>query len=160
MSRPLTPGGGPATPERYVCGAVAALPLRLVSLALEITPGERGHPLDVATRLRCVLERHTDGPHSDLVREVGRSAGEVWTQWEDGGPPEYVCLLPDCPADNGEPGGANEACTLYEGHSGAHSYHCADAACPDAACPDAACADPACADDEDAPGTRTEPVPR
>ncbi|ANW18867.1 hypothetical protein [Streptomyces clavuligerus] len=124
---PPGPGGGSAPAARYVCGAPVTLPLQLITLALEITPRLPGHPLEVATDLRCALERHTGGPHFDLVREPGRpDSGAVWTLWEEGSRPECVCLLPDCPVDNGEPGGANEACALYEGHPGVHSYHCAD----------------------------------
>ncbi|MER6912466.1 hypothetical protein ABT354_12425 [Streptomyces sp. NPDC000594] len=133
MSHPLTPEGpGEPVPDgeggtRYLCGATVTLPLRLVSLALEITPHLQGHPLEVATGLSCLLERHRTGAHVDLVRELDRpGGGAVWTPWEEGARPEYVCLLPDCPADNGEPGGANEACALYEGHPGVHTFHCAD----------------------------------
>ncbi|MFI1014293.1 hypothetical protein [Streptomyces sp. NPDC020965] len=114
--------GGP-----LVCGATAVLPLQLLLVALEIIPGGQAHPLDVATRLRCCLERHADGPHYDFVRELDDTdLGEVWTQWETGRPPESVATLPDCDAHNGRPGGLNDACTLFFGHPGAHSFSCAD----------------------------------
>ncbi|MGW1977454.1 hypothetical protein [Streptomyces sp. NPDC001889] len=108
---------------RRICGATITLPLRLLVLALDITPAEQGHPLEVVTRLRCGLEEHPDGPHFDLVRELDdASRGEVWTWWDEGRSPEAVGLLPDCPADNGEAAGANDACALFDGHFGAHSF--------------------------------------
>ncbi|GAA2222663.1 hypothetical protein GCM10010232_03870 [Streptomyces amakusaensis] len=113
--------------SRFVCAATVRLPLQLVVLALEITPDERGHPMEVATELRCGLEEHADGAHFDLVRELDdASGGEVWTRWEEGQVPEGVAVLADCGADNGRPGGENEACALYRGHGGGHSFEYAD----------------------------------
>ncbi|MGW6454769.1 hypothetical protein ACWF94_02375 [Streptomyces sp. NPDC055078] len=112
---------------RVGCGAAATLPLQLLVLALEIVPGAPGHPLEVTTRLRCGLEAHTEGAHFDLVRGLDDSDhGEVWARWEDGRVPECVAVLPDCPADNGRPGGGNDGCTLFEKHPGGHSFAFAD----------------------------------
>ncbi|MGW6458116.1 hypothetical protein ACWF94_19765 [Streptomyces sp. NPDC055078] len=117
----------PEREQRIVCAAGAVLPLRLLVLALEITAGEPGHPLEVTTRLRCGLEAHGTGTHFDLVRELDDGGeGEVWARWEGDREPEYVANLADCPADNGRPGGDNEACTLFEDHPGGHSFEFAD----------------------------------
>ncbi|MFI1017572.1 hypothetical protein [Streptomyces sp. NPDC020965] len=105
------------------CTHTADLPIQLVLYALEITPDEQGSPLDVSTRLRCSLERHTTGPHVDLVRELDDAThGEIWARWEDDHTPDAVAILPDCPTHNGQPAGRNEGCELFEGHSGGHSH--------------------------------------
>ncbi|WP_194292693.1 hypothetical protein [Streptomyces katsurahamanus] len=112
---------------RIVCGAPATLPPRLLLHALQIAPDARAHPFEVATHLRCGLERSHRGPHVDLVRELDDpSRGEVWTWWCEGHAPTGVAVLPDCPADNGLSGGDNDACTLYRCHPGGHSFECAD----------------------------------
>ncbi|MGW6455946.1 hypothetical protein ACWF94_08455 [Streptomyces sp. NPDC055078] len=108
---------------RRVCAVTATLPLRLLALVLEIAPGERPHPLEVVTGLRCAMEEHADGPHFDLVHELKDAGrGEVWVRWESGCEPECVAVLPDCPADNGKPDGENDACTLFSEHPGGHSF--------------------------------------
>ncbi|MCM2390126.1 hypothetical protein [Streptomyces albipurpureus] len=108
------------------CAETAGLPLQLLVSTLEIAPDEPGHPLEVVTHLRCALEAEHNGPHFDLVRVLDGDQGEVWARWAGGQEPEWVAVLADCTADNGLPGGANEACTLFQGHRGRHSFACAD----------------------------------
>ncbi|MGW6457681.1 hypothetical protein ACWF94_17495 [Streptomyces sp. NPDC055078] len=113
--------------ERHICAATATLPLQLIVLVLDISPGEPGHPLEVVTGLRCSLEKHSAGLHFDLVRELNDARqGEVWVRWAEGQVPECVAVLPDCPDDNGEEGAANEACTLFRDHPGGHSFEYSD----------------------------------
>ncbi|MFE5855174.1 hypothetical protein ACFQ61_18435 [Streptomyces sp. NPDC056500] len=110
-----------------VCAASADLPLQLLLFALEIAPDEPGHPLEVVTQLRCPLEGGHLGPHLDLVRALDGDRGDVWARWEDGQEPRAVAVLADCTADNGLPGGAQDACTLFLGHPGGHGFTFVDA---------------------------------
>lgn len=116
MCQPIGPG----------CAETAGLPLQLLVCALEIAPDEPGHPLEVVTRLRCALEAEHTGSHFDLVRVLDGDQGEVWARWEDGQEPASVAVLPDCAAGDGLLGGTNDACTLFQGHRGRHSFACAE----------------------------------
>ncbi|MEU9603151.1 hypothetical protein [Streptomyces sp. NPDC048057] len=117
----------PRTPPRRICADLATLPLQLVVLTQDMWPDPPAHPIQIVTRLRCALESHEKGPHFDLVRELDDSEeNEVWAQWKTGRDPSAVTLLRDCPADNGAPGGAHEACVLFAGHPGGHSYEFTD----------------------------------
>ncbi|MEO3974106.1 hypothetical protein [Streptomyces sp. CAU 1734] len=119
--------GDGTAPDRRICGASATLPLQLTVLAIEIAPDAGAHPLRIMTGLRCGLEAHSTGFHSDLVHEIDEmDAGAVWAHWKDGRPPRVVEILADCESDNGEPEGANEACTLFDGHAGGHSFEFSD----------------------------------
>ncbi|MFF8959058.1 hypothetical protein [Streptomyces sp. NPDC014894] len=113
---------------RHVCGEISTLPLQLLVIALEFAPGGHVHPLEVATRLRCGLEREHAGPHHDFVRELddGMDPGEIWVRWESGQDPLSIAALPDCEAGNGLPAGRDDACVLYAGHPGGHSFAYAD----------------------------------
>ncbi|MFJ4772519.1 hypothetical protein ACIP88_26010 [Streptomyces uncialis] len=113
--------------SKRMCGATARLPLELIVLALDITPEMPGHPMEVATGLRCPLEAHTTGQHHELVRELGvPERGEVWARWSDGQVPDGLDVLADCPADNGLQGPDHDICTLYTGHPGGHSWEFPD----------------------------------
>ncbi|GAA2263790.1 hypothetical protein GCM10010232_64640 [Streptomyces amakusaensis] len=113
--------------ERHACGESATLPLQLLLIALEFAPDGQSHPLEVATRLRCGLERDHSGPHHDFVRELdGVDPGEVWARWRSGQDPGSIAALPDCEAVNGLPAGRDDACVLYAGHPGGHSFSYAD----------------------------------
>jgi hypothetical protein len=128
-------GDGGTAPVRRICGATVTLPLSVLAQVLVVVPGERAHPIHVVTGLRCALESHATGRHYDLVRQLDdASMGEVWVSWEAGAEPDRIGILPDCPAlstvpgavDTGRPGGASaddsEACVLFAGHPGGHSF--------------------------------------
>ncbi|MGW4030104.1 hypothetical protein ACWEFL_12405 [Streptomyces sp. NPDC004838] len=112
---------------RRICAATATLPLPALVLVLDIAPDEPVHPMHVITGLRCRLEFHASGSHFDLVRELeDASGGEVWARWDDGSEPDYVAILPDCPAIDAESGPAADACTLFAGHFGGHCFEFSD----------------------------------
>ncbi|MFE0425334.1 hypothetical protein [Streptomyces sp. NPDC058953] len=118
MSAPEEPGE-----ERMICAALARLPLQLIVLTQEMAPDPPVHPIRIMTSLRCALESHGTGPHYDLVREQDEAEdGAVWARWSTGIEPSAVGILRDCPADNGAPGAENDACTLFAGHPGGHSF--------------------------------------
>ncbi|MEU5402736.1 hypothetical protein ABZ348_25945 [Streptomyces sp. NPDC005963] len=105
-----------------ICGVQAVVPMPLVALMLHTAPGA-GDPMYIETTLRCKLEAHSGGLHYDLVWQLDRPAhGEMWATWVTEQPPRTVLLLPDCPTDNGEPAGLDEACTLFARHPGGHSF--------------------------------------
>ncbi|WP_329020786.1 hypothetical protein [Streptomyces sp. NBC_00690] len=105
-----------------ICGVRAVLPMRLVALMLHTAP-DAGDPMYIETTLSCKLEAHPIGLHYDLVWQLDDTTrGEMWAAWVTEHPPQTVLLLPDCSADNGEPAGLNEACTLFACHPGVHSF--------------------------------------
>ncbi|MFH8614200.1 hypothetical protein ACH4E8_03865 [Streptomyces sp. NPDC017979] len=126
---PPTAPGAPAA-ERRVCAALATLPLQLIVLTQDLWPDPPAHPIQIVTGLRCALEEHDDGPHFDLVRELddhdGDGSGGIWAHWENGIEPSCVKIRQDCSMDNGEPGAANDACTLFAEHPGGHSHEFSD----------------------------------
>ncbi|MGW6461917.1 hypothetical protein ACWF94_39315 [Streptomyces sp. NPDC055078] len=63
--------------------------------------------------------------HSALAWVLKDAArGEVWVSWAEAG---YVVvqMRPDCPAVTGH-GVQDEACTLFDGHPGGHSFEVID----------------------------------
>ncbi|MGW6457128.1 hypothetical protein ACWF94_14605 [Streptomyces sp. NPDC055078] len=116
----------PAAGTRKVCGAVDALPVRLAVVIVETAPDGAGRP-DLEAFLRCPLEEHASGPHYALVWQLDDAArGEMWVRWADGQVPECSLTLPDCPGHNGRTGAAEEGCTLFADHPGAHSFDLRD----------------------------------
>jgi hypothetical protein len=109
-----------------ICGESAAVTPRLLEAALRTPAGERGHPYEVPDRLVCLLERHDSGPHRALVRMLDNAtSGELWTSWLKY-PPWELSVLPDCNILNGRPSPQDEACVLFAGHPGLHTFETVD----------------------------------
>ncbi|MEU5977156.1 hypothetical protein [Streptomyces sp. NPDC047315] len=121
------PTAGASAAERRVCAALATLPLQLIVLTQDLWPDPPAHPIQIVTGLRCALEEHDTGSHFDLVRELDDGEGSgIWARWKSGIEPSAVTIQQDCPIHNGKPGAANDACTLFAGHSGGHSHEFTD----------------------------------
>ncbi|MEV7288627.1 hypothetical protein AB0O01_29475 [Streptomyces sp. NPDC093252] len=119
------------------------MPFRLIALMFA-TIQDSSAPQNVQPLLRCLLQAHPTGPHHDLVWELDDpSEGEVWAQWTDGHRPHAFRIVPDCNAISG-PTPDDEACILYTGHPGCHSWHYIDTA-------------PETPDTPEAPGTPEAP---
>lgn len=79
----------------------------------------------MADPLRCVLESGHGGEHHGIARGLPlRYLGEVWACWASGQQPSALLVLSDCPAV--DPDDRDEPCLLFNGHTGAHSWHLAD----------------------------------
>ncbi|MGW4033363.1 hypothetical protein ACWEFL_29390 [Streptomyces sp. NPDC004838] len=123
--RMMTAAADPVHGPR-ICGALAVLPVRLASVIIETTPDTVGSVYP-ETFLRCPLEEHSTGPHAALVWQLDdASRGELWVQWDEDGPPSHSLVRPDCPGHNGRTGMREEACTLFAGHFGRHSFELRD----------------------------------
>ncbi|MFD3354630.1 hypothetical protein [Streptomyces fradiae] len=76
--------------------------------------GEVGYPM-------CELGEEHGGEHAQFCRDDDASGGAVWFRW--GGLGGWLVRLPWC----GVAGGADgDACMLFRGHPGAHSWHVTD----------------------------------
>ncbi|MFE4665494.1 hypothetical protein ACFRI7_06170 [Streptomyces sp. NPDC056716] len=83
-------------------------------------------PGNVRPVLRCLLQEHSGGRHHDLAWELDdASQGEVWAQWADGRRPDTFRVVPDCNTLSG-PTPKDEACILYAGHPGCHTWQYTD----------------------------------
>jgi hypothetical protein len=116
-------------PSGRVCGAEVELQSGVLAV-LRATPGDLppAEPGEVVDPLRCVLQCGHDGKHHGIARGLPlRCPGEVWATWSSGQQPSALLLLSDCP--DVDPTDRDEACVLFNGHAGAHSWALAD---PDA----------------------------
>ncbi|MET8824726.1 hypothetical protein ABZX40_17635 [Streptomyces sp. NPDC004610] len=113
------------TPRPRVCGATTMMPVDLIAVMFA-SIHDSSAPGNVRLLLRCQLQEHTRGRHQDLVWELDdASEGEVWVQWADGEAPDAFRVVPDCDTLSG-PTPKDEACTLYAGHPGCHSWQYTD----------------------------------
>ncbi|MET8827343.1 hypothetical protein ABZX40_15315 [Streptomyces sp. NPDC004610] len=114
------------TVTNRICGAPGRMPVDLVALMLAHIPDTSDPRAAVRVDLRCLLEEHPTGPHHALTwtRDAPRS-GEVWAQWAHEGPDECVLVLPGCNTTTAR-GPGDEACILFDGHPGCHSFEYAD----------------------------------
>ena len=82
-------------------------------------------PGDVFDVLRCALAAGHDGRHHGLARSLPMAyPGEVWACWDSGQQPAALLNFPDC--CELDPRDRDEACVLFNGHAGAHSWAHAD----------------------------------
>ncbi|MET8827477.1 hypothetical protein ABZX40_22990 [Streptomyces sp. NPDC004610] len=108
-----------------ICGAMAMMPVDLIAIMFASIQ-DSSDPTNVRPLLRCHLAQHPAGHHHDLVWELDDpSEGEVWAQWADGHRPDAFRIVPDCNAMSG-PTPRDEACTLYVGHPGCHTWQYSD----------------------------------
>ncbi|WTO73092.1 hypothetical protein OG867_23685 [Streptomyces sp. NBC_00209] len=73
---------------------------------------------------QCQLPHHTVGPHYALLDEAG-TATALWLRWQDAG--VELSVLPDCPSTS--PGQDGDACCLFTGHDGRHTWAETDDEC-------------------------------
>lgn len=106
-----------------VCGAKMPLPPSRIHL-LHHTPDNApvAEPGEVNELLHCTLEKGHVTPHHGIARSLPLTyPGEVWASWHD-----KVLLdlspRPDCPARERD----GDACHLFSGHAGAHSWELDD----------------------------------
>jgi hypothetical protein len=105
-----------------VCAAEIELQSGVLAV-LRATPADLppAEPGDVVDPLRCVLQRGHDGEHHGIARGLPlRYLGEVWACWTSGQQPSALLVFGDCPAK--DPDDRDEACLLFHGHKGAHSW--------------------------------------
>lgn len=105
-----------------VCAAEVELQSGVLDI-LRATPADLppAGPGDVVDPLRCVLQSGHEGAHHGLARGLPlRYLGEVWASWVSGQQPSALLILGDCPAK--DPDDRDEACLLFNGHAGAHSW--------------------------------------
>ena len=111
---------------RRVCGA--ELELQYVYLkALCVVPVDvpAAEPGEVFDMLRCVLEAGHPCEHHGIGRSLPmRHPGEVWASWLGGRQPTALLRLGDCP--DTDPADRDNACVLFDGHPGAHSWALSD----------------------------------
>ncbi|MFE4666793.1 hypothetical protein ACFRI7_18385 [Streptomyces sp. NPDC056716] len=112
-------------PRPRVCGATAMMPVGLIA-AMFASIHDSSTPGNVRPVLRCQLQEHSGGRHHDLVWELDDAGqGEVWAQWTDGHRPDTFLVVPDCNTLSG-PTPKDEACILYAGHPGCHTWQYTD----------------------------------
>ncbi|MCX4449482.1 hypothetical protein OOK50_24065 [Streptomyces sp. NBC_01789] len=75
----------------------------------------------VDAAVQCQLPRHTSSPHYALVDEAG-AATALWLRWHNA--EVGLSVLPDCPST--APGPDSDACCLFAGHAGRHTWDAAD----------------------------------
>jgi hypothetical protein len=119
--------GGDRSGPGKICGANAVLPPGLAAAMVEAAPEGAGTPF-FERELRCLLEEHPgEERHFALAWQLDDAReGELWASWTDGRVPDRGSLLADCPAVDGRKGADEEACTLFAGHPGAHSFSLRD----------------------------------
>lgn len=109
-----------------ICGAeleLQAVYLKTLCVVPLDQPG--AEPGDVFDLLRCALACGHDGRHHGLARSLPMAhPGEVWACWDSGRQPAALLTVPDCSAL--DPRNRDEACVLFDGHAGAHSWALAD----------------------------------
>ncbi|MET3983282.1 hypothetical protein [Streptomyces sp. PvR034] len=106
---------------RHVCGATGELPLALAFGAVQVADEGR-EALDlIEPNLRCTLGPHR-GRHRDLVLDMDREDGAVWTSWRPGERPTGVEVLRNCGAVDGLGLGGDAVCTHFAGHPAEHSW--------------------------------------
>lgn len=109
------------TPDRPpICDARVRLPLQLARTAQLWAQKPTCDPAEIQ-ELRCTLEAHAASDHYAHVVEMTATTGG-WARWPDGGSPEVLLVLSDCPAT----GPNKDACSEYEGHPGGHTWQVAD----------------------------------
>lgn len=85
----------------------------------------QAEPGDVFDVLRCALAAGHDGRHHGLARSLPMAyPGEVWACWDSGQQPAALLGFPDCSVP--DPRDRDEACVLFNGHTGAHSWGLSD----------------------------------
>nr|WP_241989953.1 MULTISPECIES: hypothetical protein [unclassified Streptomyces] len=94
------------------CALWRRLPL---SLAEEARRTAASGCVDAAAQ--CQLSGHTNGPHYALLDEAGPTTA-LWLRWHDA--EVGLSVLPDCPSN--APGHDGDACCLFDGHGGPHSW--------------------------------------
>lgn len=109
-----------------VCGAELELHAAYLR-ALCVLPVDlpRAEPGDVFDVLRCALGAGHNGRHHGIARSLPMEhPGEVWACWDSGEQPAALLAVPDCSVV--DPRDRDEACVLFDGHAGAHSWALAD----------------------------------
>jgi hypothetical protein len=91
-------------------------------LPLDLPAAEPGEICDL---LSCVLAAGHQGRHHGLARSLPMGHdSEVWACWDSGQQPAALIAVPDCPVV--APHDRDEACVLFNGHAGAHSWALSD----------------------------------
>ncbi|MFF8566923.1 hypothetical protein ACF06N_18385 [Streptomyces albidoflavus] len=73
--------------------------------------------------VRCQLAAHGAGPHHGFLDDLGTYGTALWLRW-DGAGEVGLAALPDCPA--AAPGSDPDACCLFAGHAGGHTWESLD----------------------------------
>lgn len=104
-----------------VCDDRRLLPELHAATARALAQRSGGEAPYVHLDVQCVLQAHTEGPHHAYVMHLdGPDTGSVWARWTGAQASPSLAVLPDCPARAAlDP---DEACCLYAGHPGGHSY--------------------------------------
>jgi hypothetical protein len=109
-----------------ICGAEVELQAGylavLCCMPADLPAAEHGEVSDV---LRCVLQAGHLARHHAIARSLPMDHdGEVWACWDSGRQPAALIAVPDCPVV--APHDRDEACVLFNGHAGAHSWGLTD----------------------------------
>lgn len=108
-------------PRPSICGESAVVPVDVVLTALRYAGRQDIVPADVQD-VRCTLQAHATDDHYAFVVEVTATTG-AWTRWAEGGSPEVVLVLSDCPVTDPDGDGT---CSEYELHPGGHTWQVND----------------------------------